>query len=430
MVEVGSLRTVLLPASGSGRAASIPVLQAPASLSAAVRPQPITAIVAAGAAPGRAILHTAEGMVILAGALSYPPGSRLQLELRTDPAGRLLAALVATAPRSATPAATETAPDMLRLVFLGRADGRDDAAPVRPKAGDLLQFRPASAVSSPDAEAMHAPFTAAVLRAGPGGGLLLATPSGLMALSPDTVLRPGAPLTLPAAEAPRADAPDMAAAQLVADLGGDWESLRTALRVLAEARPGLAAALLAALPRPGPQMLKQILRFVAALQVGDIARWLGPEAAALAAPEAGGSLERVGEDFARMARLSYSEGDWRAYLIPVCAGGEPQQMRLYVRRRDRSGGAQPAEAPFRFVVEVDLSRIGALQFDGLYRGRQIDLIVRSAARLAPELVADLHRIFDHGLAEAGLTGAIRFDPEAGFVAPLAAIAGPGKGIRV
>ena len=432
MTEVGGLLSALLPASRPGRATPIPVIQAPASLGAAAGPQRVTATVMPGAAQGRTVLDTAEGALTLAAALPHPPGSRLRLELRTDPAGRLLAVLVGAAPGAAPPATAEAGPDLLRLVFLGRGGSGDDAAAVQPKPGDVLHVRPAPAGSPAVAEATaRAPLAATVVRAAPGGGLLLATRWGLAALPSDAVLRPGMLLALPIVAAPLADAPAKAAAQILADLGRDWENLRTGLRALAEARPALAGPLLAALPRPGPQMLKQILRFVAAVRIGDIAQWLGPEAAAaLAAPEAGGSLERIGEDFARMTRLSHSDGDWRAYLVPICAGSGPQQMRLYVRRRDRSDGDRPAEAPSRFVVEVDLSRIGALQFDGLYRSRQIDLIVRSAARLAPDLEADLRRLFDRSLAEAGLTGAIRFDPEACFIAPLVAVAQPGKGVRV
>src|SRR3546814_9353168 len=58
------------------------------------------------------------------------------------------------------------------------------------------------------------------------------------------------------------------------------------------------------------------------------------------------------------------------YLIPLMDGSEPRQLRRYVRDRGAEGKRRD-DTPARFVLEVDLSRLGALQFDGLYRSTEM-----------------------------------------------------------
>ena len=67
-----------------------------------------------------------------------------------------------------------------------------------------------------------------------------------------------------------------------------------------------------------------------------------------------------------------------------------------------------------------MSRLGALQFDGMVRGKRLDLVLRSHAPLAPELRQEAEALF-HRVSDAnGLHGDIVFATAAQFaVAPLA-----------
>ena len=70
-------------------------------------------------------------------------------------------------------------------------------------------------------------------------------------------------------------------------------------------------------------------------------------------------------------------------------------------RRDEDGeeGEEgEVEGATRFVVELELSRLGPLQLDGLVRQSRFDLIVRTTSPLAAEMRRDILGIFDDSIA--------------------------------
>ena len=72
----------------------------------------------------------------------------------------------------------------------------------------------------------------------------------------------------------------------------------------------------------------------------------------------------------------------------------------------------------RFLVNLNLSRLGDMQLDGLLRKlpgqmpgvleKRLDMVVRSAARLSPGLMRELQEGYARGLREAQLTGSLEF----------------------
>jgi len=233
-----------------------------------------------------------------------------------------------------------------------------------------------------------------------------------------------APPRLPDASA----APRTAEAEPVAiALAQDWPALRTALATLA---PDLAAsdASIPAplLPRAGPLLGTALLAFAAALEGGDPAGWLDAQAGTALAQAAGGDAAAanlaagLAGDFARVAQFAAPSGpgDWRGFFIPVLDGGALAQLRLYVRRHDKeketekeTGRGKPAAAAARgrrFVVELELSRLGALQLDGFLKGKSLSVILRSRQPIAPALRDELAAIFAEANEAAGLGGSLTF----------------------
>jgi hypothetical protein len=186
--------------------------------------------------------------------------------------------------------------------------------------------------------------------------------------------------------------------------------MRDALAVLEEAAPDLALAWAARMsPRPDPRLASTLLRFMSALKEGRLDAWL--DAAAQQALEGHGRADlvrRLRDDFRQMAELAdqRSEGDWRAVLLPLADGREIRMAAFYVRRRRRQGGER--DPGTRFILDLDLDRTGRLQFDGLVRPRQLDLMVRSVGALPASWERDIAAIFDQALAIAGYHGKVGF----------------------
>jgi hypothetical protein len=96
---------------------------------------------------------------------------------------------------------------------------------------------------------------------------------------------------------------------------------------------------------------------------------------------------------------------WSLLGLHLFDGQHPLPLRLAVKRPPDE---TPTEAGARFLVEVELSRLGALQFDGRVQGRRLDLLLRTRAALPPELRAELAALFHDAKSAAGFSGEIAF----------------------
>jgi len=220
-----------------------------------------------------------------------------------------------------------------------------------------------------------------------------------------------------------------------ANLAGQWPSLEAALAALTAAGSPAAQALQSVIPQPNANVAPALLFFIAALTRGDVRSWLGSEVGrALTTAGRRDIADRLTEDFNLLSRVAAdsARGDWRAFLLPFNDGGHVSQVHFFLRR-DRSGGKRPGDAePLgRFVFEVDLSRLGRLQLDGLAGPRRFDLMVRSLAPLPEEIRAEIRAIFATARADARLEGDIAFQAVSAFaIAPLDAALGPDAGMVV
>lgn len=178
------------------------------------------------------------------------------------------------------------------------------------------------------------------------------------------------------------------------------------------------AALAAAVPQPGPALAGQLLFFLSALQLGgDLRSWIGePARTTLDRGGRSGPLARLGSELkesAEQSARSASGSEWRAFTMPLSDNGAIQPVRLYVHRREDDGGNGDGEEAgkgrsTRFLVDLDLSRLGRIQLDGLAQPPRFDLILRSDAPLPDAMRGELQGLFASVTTARGLTGAIGF----------------------
>ena len=72
-----------------------------------------------------------------------------------------------------------------------------------------------------------------------------------------------------------------------------------------------------------------------------------------------------------------------------------------------------------FLLDVELSRLGPLQFDGLVRGKRLDLMLRTQRPLDPAMRQEIAEIFQTAQQATGYAGQLFFQAGAPFLKPLA-----------
>jgi hypothetical protein len=183
----------------------------------------------------------------------------------------------------------------------------------------------------------------------------------------------------------------------------------------------VADALRQAIPAPGPKLAAQLLSVIAAAEPSQgLPRWLGDSlTAALAhsAPEAMAQLSRQWEAISQPVQ-GPDDGAWRTLLLPLMMGGQMNLVRLTTRQNRRGSSPAEREKGTRFLLDLDLSRLGPMQFDGLVKRqyKRFDLIIRSKEPLPGEMRRDIDGRFLNGLTNFGLEGSIGFQPEGAFIA--------------
>jgi hypothetical protein len=267
---------------------------------------------------------------------------------------------------------------------------------------------PAQALASSDGAA--ATLSGAVTGVDGGGRTLVETPAGRLMLHLKAQLPAGSRLEFTWAAAPSAEA----TARLTpgpATLVHGWPALDEALQTLAGANAPPGALPLPHVPQPGGAMTSNLLFFLSALSAGDLASWLGRAALeALATRGRGDLAARLVQEFGQLGRLAEAAGDdWRFLPIPIYDGQQVQQIRLFLRQRRGQGEAgEGGEEATRFIVEVELSRLGDLQLDGLVRVQRFDLILRTRTALPQVMRDDITAIFREASEIGGYRGQIAF----------------------
>ena len=284
-----------------------------------------------------------------------------------------------------------------------------------PSATDATRERPDPSPQPAPSGPAAPPSTATAAPASPTTPSPTATPTGTS--TPDTA---PAGLPPPSSALPLPPLPPLLP---LVDYADDWPVMRAvADAATAAVNPdgSVATALGGRLATPGPKLTNTLLFFAAALGRGDPRAWLG-EDTARALEQAGRAslLSRLEDEFARLARVAdRPAGEWRAMVLPLFVDGGAQALTLLVRQWGEGGHPQTGgddtetdDGPdgTRFVVDVTLSRLGALQLDGLLRGQRFDLAVRSARPLGSAIERDIAELFARALEADGLTGGVRFE---------------------
>ena len=340
------------------------------------------------------------------------------LDVRILPAGQAASNPGTAAPPPASPGPTSPSQ---------APTGTQATGPVASGAVTGQAATPILSSSDPGTTAQPTPTaagrtTGVVVGASAQGKPQLQTPLGLLALELRTTLPLGTAFDVELV-APHRSPLTLGERPATIPLTQTWPALQDTLDLLragalpaqaVDASLGTAAA--THVPQPGPRLTSSLLFFLAALTGGDPGAWLQgllPQRAreALETQGRGDLLSRLVQDAGQLGRLGDLAGpDWRFIPVPLYDGQQLQQLRLFLRRRQKrrdGGGERPGEAT-RFIVEVRLQRLGDLQLDGLVKAERFDLMLRTRRALSPVMRVRITEIFEAAKAAAGYRGNVGF----------------------
>jgi hypothetical protein len=270
----------------------------------------------------------------------------------------------------------------------------------------------------------------------PTGHAVLHSPLGAIVLQGNLSLPVGTELSVaiePALPAPgAATVPSMPQSLLALSRG--WPTLADVIAMLRlgpaagnpAANPAAAdlASALARLPQSDNRLAAGIVAAIQALRAGDVEALLGGLAALRQGPagrEEG--TRKLRQEFAQISAQAQDKPgvDWRCFFIPVMDDGTIRQINLFYRRDrgKKDKGDDADKSGTRFIVEVDMSKMGPFQFDGLVREKRFDLMVRSHVALTPRMRHDIGSLFSEALELGSYKGNLVFQKVKEFpVSPL------------
>lgn len=291
------------------------------------------------------------------------------------------------------------------------------AAPAPALAGQPPPQAPAPSPQSP-LPASPPVLTGTVTAHPPGGQVVVQTPIGTLAVPGPADLAVGSRMVLDVVGRPEAPPPPPAAAKPEGLSPGGWPALTDATETLKRTDAQAAEHFLRLIPQANHRLAASMAVFAGALRSADVRQIVG-EAVTRGLQKAGkrdvaerlsGDLDKLAADSTR----SLGGGEWRAYTMPFMNGPEIDPIRLYVRavqddegQGGKAGGQGDGE---RFVLDIDMRRLGRIQLDGMVRRdeKSFDLIMRTQNPLPPEMRRDILAIFAENCDACGTKGMVVF----------------------
>ena len=337
------------------------------------------------------------------GSAPVPPGTRYLTTLSVGTADTEPAAPAVARALPATSAAPEDPVDIETV----------EPAPEDPAAITPNPPQPAVTVDLTGFKALTTVLAGRVLSTSTGSETLVDTAVGTLSIPVQDAPPPiGAAIQLKitAVAPPDASEKPVPVKAPVEDAQGPQPLLQEAARALALVAPALAQQIQTQLSlQPNDQLAALILSFMGGLKTAAAApRWPDPPTRK-ALVEAGRSdiATKLDADASQIGQTRPAPpGDWSITILPYLGLATTKPMRLYRRTPDEEEQAKGGGE--RFVIELEMVRLGALQFDGLVRDRRFDLVLRSETPLEDDLRQIVERTFRDSLLIAGWSGELNY----------------------
>jgi hypothetical protein len=185
-------------------------------------------------------------------------------------------------------------------------------------------------------------------------------------------------------------------------------------------------------PQTGNNVTTDILFFIAALRGGDIKQFVGERILnQLQILGKQNVVDQARQEFTTLRGLFVDPPNpqWQMLALPFMYQGALEHVHMFFKQeehaKNQAGKGRPSQ---RFVVDVELSELGKLQFDGLVNLEQtmqkkrhvhFDLVIRSLKILPSHIKRDIRQLFVNASEASGMNGTIQFQTTKAFPFDLA-----------
>lgn len=195
---------------------------------------------------------------------------------------------------------------------------------------------------------------------------------------------------------------------------GQWPLLHDVQQAVAQLSTASAQVISNITPSPAnpAQFMPAALFFLSAVRSGDIGGWLGEKTMELLRSNGRGNLvSRIASESGMLARLAAEpiSQEWRALPLPLAWDNEMQKVTLFYRREENSSeNENSSNKQTRFIFDLNLSNMGPVQVDGLFRAARLDVILRTQESLSEPMQMEMRRIYSTALKQTEVTGELSF----------------------
>ncbi len=198
-------------------------------------------------------------------------------------------------------------------------------------------------------------------------------------------------------------------------MGEGWPILDEVLETLSQTDPSLFVRMRAAIPNTSNpvKLSTALLFFIAATGIGDVRAWLGDKIMdTLLRAGRSDLLNQLTTDFSAISRRAFEQtpDGWRPYMVPIFLGEELHRLQFFTRQQyheDQENKGRVKQT--RFLVNIDQTRLGDIQLDGLLQAQRLDMVLRSENEVSGEIKDGIRQHYQSALEETKLSGAIMFE---------------------
>lgn len=199
-----------------------------------------------------------------------------------------------------------------------------------------------------------------------------------------------------------------AKASLLSRLVVQWDGLDTAITRLQNTNPAAVPQVLKALPSLVQGLLPGFVQFMNAVKGANLEDLFSKDALeALRSVGMEGPLRQDVQHMHALHQKAQEDATWRSFIFPYIEDAQdqhPKQGSFYWRGEPSDEGGS-----HRFVMNMSLSALGAVQLDGLVKGKTLYLKVRTLQDLGPDLAAGIEDITHKTLEMLGWQGVTKVE---------------------
>ncbi len=257
------------------------------------------------------------------------------------------------------------------------------------------------------------------------GQPVVKTAQGLIALDIKAKMPEGTQVKLEILSATRPDPqshtkPVLGDIKLEQGVGKNWPTLEEIDKILTQSNPAAADNLhQSMIPKADHRLAANMIFFLKALGRGNFKNWADDKVLKALSKARPDLLKKLENDFTQISDKikTPSSTDWKIAYIPLQDNGQINQIRLAERDHKDEKEEGKEDPGVRFVIDLHLSRLGAMQLDGLTKesNRMFDLIIRTHKPLAGFIRRDILAIYENAMDTIGFDGKLSFQVTPNFI---------------